>query len=812
MSYKTTYNPEFWMLKHTLLCYHDPKFGTPPNLLIFELEDCLITCSDKKRALSKSNCKLAHPMIPMQIINKYLNGYGIIIFSNQLFKTASKIDIIKARFQFFFSQVQIPMMAFFALESNYYAKPHTGLYELLNKHYMVHKMSISKVSCIGSRSGRVRVANLKVMKQMIKNIREKFERQKLNIELKKEDECKKIVLRQTLKAYMEVNNMMTGDSPTQSGRDSPSTGIVQNVQDIESIQTEHDNNIREQIATQLATQPTTQPTTTPSTQLAVQSISQSVSQSSVQQVLPISAGRISPTQQDQAPQIRNNNMLYHITRSPKASPANSPVSSPVSSPRHRNSLEAHIKHQLSIKSPHISPVNKLSGLPHNINSHDNLPLSDTPILNYISPVSRKLDEKATLAQNVKKQLNFITQVNNSASKLLSYNPKNTAELLGINTAKSRSSKSDKEQKKLDKYNDLIDTLATRNFSDKNQKINTIEGILHFFDEKDPIYKAALYDISDEDRLFAENIKVEFIQMETFFDIPIDIPTKVCHYSRLLLGDDLKKFIMSYNKQVTNNDFRSLLKNSKDKQNLIIIVGPPSSGKTLLTNLLLKISSDVYNEVAGESTSHTINTIITNDDGDGDDDDSKTITFTDINYDDDENNDDFDAVTVKSHKSRKSNSSKSIASKPVKSKPLKSKRVKETRKILDSSHNKLIYQVIDKTKSKTSVNKCYKYLEHGYSIILDDINLNDDIRQPYIDLATEWKTSVYIIHIDLPLEICILLNHIHVEKSCNYEVLTKSPNVFIHYKGYYSKPSVHSGTLITYRAALDINPEMIRMKW
>lgn len=145
----------YWKDLGTALVYQTPDFQFHSSIIITEFEECLI-----KKLTGQ---KLYHPINPKSIslyneefvkkIREESKDLSIVIISNQISTNKLNIDMIKSKLEQFIKIYKIPILAMFSLKSNRLAKPHTGLWTLLNAYYRTKGKTQIQKSCFISDFG-----------------------------------------------------------------------------------------------------------------------------------------------------------------------------------------------------------------------------------------------------------------------------------------------------------------------------------------------------------------------------------------------------------------------------------------------------------------------------------------------------------------------------------------------------------------------------------------------------------------------------------------------------------------------------------
>ncbi len=124
---------ENWRNLGTVLFYQDSTFKFRQNVIILELDDCLIKDVTAHKLYNTLN------PIQLQINEDLVRGLkkesvenSIVILSNQVSSSKLNTDMIKFKLEYFIKQSGLSVLAMFALIPNKFMKPHTGMWKLLN--------------------------------------------------------------------------------------------------------------------------------------------------------------------------------------------------------------------------------------------------------------------------------------------------------------------------------------------------------------------------------------------------------------------------------------------------------------------------------------------------------------------------------------------------------------------------------------------------------------------------------------------------------------------------------------------------------
>jgi bifunctional polynucleotide phosphatase/kinase len=125
-----------WKSIGTLLIYKSDNFQFKSSVIITDLDDCIIPYISAKKIYDKYNKYdiTIHTDLITQL-KKENSDKSIIVLTNQDNTSKLNIDMIKRKVETFIEKTQIPILIFCALKNNKFAKPHTGMWKLLNVYY-----------------------------------------------------------------------------------------------------------------------------------------------------------------------------------------------------------------------------------------------------------------------------------------------------------------------------------------------------------------------------------------------------------------------------------------------------------------------------------------------------------------------------------------------------------------------------------------------------------------------------------------------------------------------------------------------------
>lgn len=146
-----------WELIDSVLVYCPKKFTLLPNVLILDLENCII------KKISKS--KIYHKICPREIviydeefltrIKKISETCTIVLLVNAIDAGLTNVDLIKTKYEITMNKLNVEYLAFFATMNNRFSKPHTGMYQLLKGYFHQLKSPIDKAMMISNNAGRI---------------------------------------------------------------------------------------------------------------------------------------------------------------------------------------------------------------------------------------------------------------------------------------------------------------------------------------------------------------------------------------------------------------------------------------------------------------------------------------------------------------------------------------------------------------------------------------------------------------------------------------------------------------------------------
>lgn len=129
------------------------NFQYNKSIAIFNLNNNLIKNNNYK---DKYGFKLFHNKFVNDRLEEINERKGSIIIIENYFK--SDIDEFKEKIEIIEKMLNVPIIIIIAQENNYYSKPFTGSFKLLEQIYKKQKQKINKKTsiCVGSRAGRTK--------------------------------------------------------------------------------------------------------------------------------------------------------------------------------------------------------------------------------------------------------------------------------------------------------------------------------------------------------------------------------------------------------------------------------------------------------------------------------------------------------------------------------------------------------------------------------------------------------------------------------------------------------------------------------
>lgn len=157
------YSPN-WKRSDSLLFYYDKRFAYSPDVLILQLDDCLLTSKsiayyNKKQVVNSELINVVpdiyEPQLWTQVRKESLVAKSIVIMCNTHNSSKQLIDNIKFKTEYVIGLLDRPVIALFSLLPNRYMKPHTGMFRFLQMLYKREGHTINSVSVISQDGGLV---------------------------------------------------------------------------------------------------------------------------------------------------------------------------------------------------------------------------------------------------------------------------------------------------------------------------------------------------------------------------------------------------------------------------------------------------------------------------------------------------------------------------------------------------------------------------------------------------------------------------------------------------------------------------------
>jgi len=158
ISKSTEYFSRHWRHFDSLLVYISPNFQFKSDIIITELDNCMI-CYEPIQTIYKP--------VQIKIFNKQFlhklkaSEASIVIISNQINMGNLAVNFIKSKVEILLQRYfNIPIIGFFSLKPNYFMKPHTKIWQLLNAYYREYgKSNIHKTLVVSNEGGIYSVPN-----------------------------------------------------------------------------------------------------------------------------------------------------------------------------------------------------------------------------------------------------------------------------------------------------------------------------------------------------------------------------------------------------------------------------------------------------------------------------------------------------------------------------------------------------------------------------------------------------------------------------------------------------------------------------
>lgn len=122
--------------KGELYIYTSKGVKSSKKIAGFDMDGTLIkTKSGKAHPVDINDWEIALPVVSQKLKEQLLDGFRIVIFSNQapIGKGRVKIEDFKKKFESIVLKLNIPVQAYFATGKGFYRKPATGMWKYLNE-------------------------------------------------------------------------------------------------------------------------------------------------------------------------------------------------------------------------------------------------------------------------------------------------------------------------------------------------------------------------------------------------------------------------------------------------------------------------------------------------------------------------------------------------------------------------------------------------------------------------------------------------------------------------------------------------------
>lgn len=161
-----------WKHLGSVIIYQRPEFQFHSEVIITELDDCLIkhiTQAKLYNTMNPTNVEIfANDLI--DLFQKECIDKSIIVISNQVNQNKLNLDIIKRKIESIAEDLHIPILCMFALKPNCFMKPHTGSWRLLNAYYKKYGGSIIHKATVVSNEGGLIVETNNKNGQILKKV------------------------------------------------------------------------------------------------------------------------------------------------------------------------------------------------------------------------------------------------------------------------------------------------------------------------------------------------------------------------------------------------------------------------------------------------------------------------------------------------------------------------------------------------------------------------------------------------------------------------------------------------------------------
>lgn len=151
------YSNDNWACEGSILGYRSKLFSFLSDIVITELDDCLINYLTPNKiydAYNENKFELNDDLARM--LKKECQNKSLIILSNQCMNSKINIDMIKRKVMFVESKLNMNILVLCALKNNKFAKPHTGLWLYLKLFYKTRSgVNINDAILISNEGGIV---------------------------------------------------------------------------------------------------------------------------------------------------------------------------------------------------------------------------------------------------------------------------------------------------------------------------------------------------------------------------------------------------------------------------------------------------------------------------------------------------------------------------------------------------------------------------------------------------------------------------------------------------------------------------------
>ena len=145
-----------WKNIGSVLSYKSNDFQFKTDIIITELEGCIINHISQHKLYNNTDILGIGIGIFDEDLVKYLkkcDDKSIVIISNHINNNKLNMDIIKRKVEYLVNVLHIPILCFFATKVNFFMKPHTGCWRLLNTYYRKYGNTIISKACVVSNEG-----------------------------------------------------------------------------------------------------------------------------------------------------------------------------------------------------------------------------------------------------------------------------------------------------------------------------------------------------------------------------------------------------------------------------------------------------------------------------------------------------------------------------------------------------------------------------------------------------------------------------------------------------------------------------------